>query len=222
VKAVKAIRKGMATDLLTTYRQLEALQNLYAMVPVDGPMPPTRVWACSPDLLLLLVNLIEVEKPSLIVECGSGTSTLWFALVLRRLGLDGQVVALEHQDVYVEKTRSMIERHGLGDLAEVRHVPLEPIQLGTETFQWYERSGWVDLTDIDLLLVDGPPAATGRHARFPALPLLVKHLHPNGVTVLDDLVRTDEQEIVTRWLRDFPEYSAEYVKLEKNAAILRR
>ena len=215
-------RKGVAVDLLLTYRQIEALNNLYATAGVDRPLPQTRGWASSPDLLLLLAKLVELGQPSLIVECGSGTSTLWLAMVLRRFEIKGRVVALEHLQTYVDGSRGLVERHGLGDFVDVRYAPLEPIQVGEETFQWYARDAWDDLDQIDLLFVDGPPSEVGVHARLPAFPLLVDRLHAEGVVVLDDLIRTDEQEVLAEWVGAFPEYTAETVRLEKNAAVLRR
>jgi predicted O-methyltransferase YrrM len=215
-------RRGVAVDLLLTYRQLEALQNIYALAGVDRPMPQTRGWASSPDLLLLLADLVERERPSLIVECGSGTSTLWFAMVLRRFEISGRVIALEHQREFADNLRDRLNRQDLGELVDVRYAPLEPVRVGEEEFQWYARDGWKDLKDVDLLFVDGPPGILGEHARFPALPLLADHLHPDGVVVLDDMIRTDEQEVLAEWLRTCPDFAAEQVALEKNAALLRR
>jgi len=215
-------RKGVAVDLLLTYRQLEALLNLYATAGVNRPMPPTRGWASSPDLLLLLANLVERGRPSLIVECGSGTSTVWLAMLLRRFEIDGRLVALEHDAAFVERARGLVDQHELTDYVDVRHAPLEPVRIGSECYSWYSRAQWEDLRDIDLLFVDGPPGEVGRHARLPALPLLDDHLNADAVVVLDDLIRTDEQEVLEEWQRMFPSYEVERVRLEKNAAVLRR
>jgi predicted O-methyltransferase YrrM len=214
--------KGVAVDLLLTFRQLEALHNLYAMGGVDRPMPPTRGWASSPDLLLLLATLVEREEPGLVVECGSGTSTLWLAMLLRRFEIKGRVVSLEHQQPFVESAWATVLRHDLADYVEVRYAPLEPIEIDGTTYQWYSRQSWGELDGIGLLFVDGPPGELGPHARFPAFPLLVDKLSPGAVVVLDDLIRPDEQEVLERWLAARPDYRAERVSLEKNAALLRR
>src|SRR6202021_2796612 len=81
------------TEVKQTFRQLEALQNLNAVLPATDVLPATRGWAASPDLLLVLVDLVISERPSLILECGSGASTLWLALAMRRFGIDGQIIA---------------------------------------------------------------------------------------------------------------------------------
>jgi predicted O-methyltransferase YrrM len=209
-------------EIKKTFRQLEALQNLSAMLPANDVLPATRGWAASPDLLLLLVDLVITERPSLIVECGSGASTLWLALALRRFEIDGRIIALDHDPVFGGKTRDLLARHDVRDLAEVRDAPLESFSLEDETYSWYARRAWEDLTGIDLLFVDGPPAATGHQARYPALPLLSKSLSPVATAVLDDLVVPDMQKVLQRWLDAHPDFSSEILPLEKQAAVLRR
>jgi predicted O-methyltransferase YrrM len=209
-------------EIKQTFRQLEALQNLNSMLPASGVLPATRDWAASPDLLLVLVDLVITERPSLVVECGSGASTLWLALALRRFGIDGRIIALDHDPVFGGKTRDFLARHDVSDLAEVRDAPLESFRLGGETYSWYARGAWEDLTGIDLLFVDGPPAATGHQARYPALPLLTGSLSPVATAVLDDLVVPDMQKVLRLWLDAYPEFSSEILPLEKQAAILRR
>ena len=209
-------------EIKQTFRQLEALQNLNAVLPANDVLPATRGWAASPDLLAVLVDLVVAERPSLIVECGSGASTLWLALAMRRFGIDGRVVALDHDPVFGGKTRDLLARHDVGDLAEVRDAPLESFSLDGESYSWYARRAWEDLTGIDLLFVDGPPATTGHLARYPALPLLSGALSPVVTAVLDDLVVPDMQKVLRRWLDAYPDFGSEILPLEKQAAVLRR
>jgi predicted O-methyltransferase YrrM len=209
-------------EIKQTFRQLEALQNLNAVLPANDVLPATRGWAASPDLLAVLVDLMVAERPSLVVECGSGASTLWLALAMRRFGIDGRVVALDHDPVFGGKTRDLLARHDVGDLAEVRDAPLESFSLDGESYSWYARRAWQDLTGIDLLFVDGPPATTGHLARYPALPLLSGALSPVVTAVLDDLVVPDMQKVLRRWLDAYPDFGSEILPLEKQAAVLRR
>ena len=209
-------------EIKQTFRQLEALQNLNAVLPVNDVLPATRVWAASPDLLVVLVDLVITERPSLIVECGSGASTLWLALAMRRFEIDGRIIALDHDPVFGGKTRDFLARHGVSDLAEVRDAPLESFSLEGETYSWYARQAWDDLTEIDLLFVDGPPATTGHQARYPALPLLAGSLSPIATAVLDNLVVPDMQKVLQRWLDSYPDFRSEILPLEKQAAVLRR
>jgi len=219
---VRRIESRLGTELKQTFRQVEAMQNLNAMLPTSDVLPATRGWAASPDLLLVLVDQVIAHRPALVMECGSGASTLWLALALRRFGIDGRIVALDHDPVFAAKTRDLLARHGVSDLAEVRDAPLEDFSLADGTYSWYARQAWEDLTGIDLLFVDGPPAATGAKARYPALPLLSEALNPAATVVLDDLVVPDMQETLRLWLDAYPVFGSETLPLEKQAALLRK
>ena len=218
----KGIKKELRKETQQTFRQLEALQNLTAVLPVSDVLPATRGWAASPDLLMVLVDLVITGRPSLVVECGSGASTLWLALAMRRFGIDGRIVALDHDPVFGGKTRDLLARHDVREFAEVRDAPLESFRLDGETYSWYARRAWEDLAGIDLLFVDGPPATTGHQARYPALPLLIGSLSAVATAVLDDLVVPDMQKALRRWLDAYPDFSSEILPLEKQAAVLRR
>jgi Methyltransferase domain len=217
---LRRIESRLGTELKQTFRQVEAIQNLSAMLPASDVLPATRGWAASPDLLLVLVDQVIAQRPSLVVECGSGASTLWLALALRRFGINGRIVALEHDPVFAAKTRGYLARHGVSDLAEVRDAPLEDLSLADGTYSWYAQRTWKDLTRIGLLFVDGPPAATGIRARYPALPLLREALNPAASVVLDDLVVPDMRETLRLWLDAYPEFDATILPLEKQAALL--
>jgi predicted O-methyltransferase YrrM len=222
IDTVRRVETNLPKEIKQTFRQLEALQNLSAMLPANDVLPATRGWAASPDLLVALVDLVITERPSLVVECGSGASTLWIALTMRRFEIDGRIIALEHDPVFGGKTRDFLARHDVRDLAEVRNAPLESFSLDGEIYSWYDKRAWQDLTGIDLLFVDGPPATTGHQARYPALPLLNGSLSPVATAVLDDLVVPDMQEVLRLWLDAYPDFRAEILPLEKQAAVLRR
>jgi len=217
-----SLDKELKKEIRQTFRQLEALQNLSAVLPANDVLPATRAWAASPDLLLVLVDLVIAERPSLVVECGSGASTLWLALAMRRFGIDGRIIALDHDPVFGDKTRGLLARHDVADLAEVRDAPLESFSLNGETYSWYARRAWEDLKGIDLLFIDGPPAVTGQQARYPALPLLAGSLSPVATAVLDDLIVPDMQKVLRLWLDAYPDFDSEMLALEKQAAVLRR
>lgn len=214
-------RRKVVRDTTTVYRQLEALTNLYSMVPVKARVPAMRGWAASPDLLLLLVDTVRAQRPRLTVECGSGVSTLWFALALRQFGVEGYVVSLEHDEQYAHHTRELLDAHRVAEFADVRVAPLETFKVGEQDWSWYSEKMWHDLDKIDLLFVDGPPGVIAKHARYPALPLLAERLAAGASVVVDDLVRADEQEVVARWRAEYPWLSEDRLNLEKVVSVLR-
>lgn len=182
------------------FAQMEALLELRQLVDCERPMPTLRGWAAAPTSLLAAVRPILDREASLVVECGSGASSVWIGHVLRRLGR-GRYVALEHDEHYAALTRAEVARHGLDDVVEVRHAPLRRMDVAGEPFDWYEMGAVADLADIDVIFVDGPPGDTGPAARYPALPLLAPHCRPGAVLVLDDAARPEEREVVDRWVR---------------------
>jgi predicted O-methyltransferase YrrM len=219
---LRQVRADTHKEIRQTFAQLEALQNLSEVLPPVDLLPPTRGWAASPDLLMVLVDLVITKRPALVVECGSGASTLWMALAMRRFDIDGRIVSLEHDPDFGAKTRDFLARHHVLDLVEIRDAPLEPFSLDGENYSWYAKRAWEDLKGIDLLFVDGPPAATGHRARYPGLPLLGDSLSPDATIVLDDLIVPDMQEVLRLWLDAYPDFASEILPLEKQAAVLHR
>lgn len=196
------------------------LAQLEQALQPSSPIPQGDNWAAAPDLLLYLVEQIRSRRPALVVELGSGTSTLWLATALRTFGIPGRVVSLEHDPGYHEQTAQGLDRLGLGDFAEVRLAPLEQFTIQGETWPWYAEAAWRDLRGCGLLFVDGPPGWSAPLARYPAVPLLADALIPGAAVLLDDHDRADEQAIVARWRRQHPTWSLERLAHRKGTAVL--
>ncbi len=77
-----------------------------------------------------------------------------------------------------------------------------PSRLGGETLTWYDPAVFADLSDIDLLFVDGPPGKSGPLARFPAVPVLADRCRPGAVVLLDDGGRPQERRMADRWIAE--------------------
>ncbi len=67
---------------------------------------------------LHLAQMIADEQPRLLIENGSGVSTLVAAYAFQKLGR-GRVVALEHDPDRAKHTRALIAQHGLKAFATV-------------------------------------------------------------------------------------------------------
>ncbi len=208
---------------LATQRQTQALLNLHDLVAPQAAVPPAGGWAASPDLLLFCVDTLLADRPTTVVECGSGVSTLYLALAAEQHGLATKVVALEHDERFAEATRALLERHGVSGRAEVRFAPLEPSSVPGHETPWYAESALEGLEDIGMLIVDGPPTATGPQARYPAVPLLKSRLAARCVIVMDDLIRESDHETADAWSELLPDFDYNVVReLEKHLGLLRR
>ncbi|WP_033423902.1 class I SAM-dependent methyltransferase [Actinomadura flavalba] len=200
-----ALAAGVRDAADDTYDRVESHAAVLAWLRPRAPMPALSGWALRPDVLRTVVDVLVERRPGLVVECGSGASSVWLGYALERLG-GGRLVALEHDERYLRATRDLIRAHGLDTVVEIRHAPLEPWRQDDEEYPWYSVTSVKDLTGIGAVLVDGPPGATRPHARYPALPLLLPHCADDVVIVLDDALRDDEQELSDRWLTDHPSF----------------
>jgi Methyltransferase domain len=222
-RRVLALEEHVTADteqrLSRHFRQVEALVGLYAVLRPDRDLPETRGWAASPDFLLGLVAHAMATKPRVIVECGSGVSTVLLARCLSLNG-SGQIYSLEHLPEFRERTVGELARHGVASWAAVLDAPLREYALPSGTWLWYSLDE-LPVGEIDMLVVDGPPGTLGPLARYPAGPLLFGRLARNATIFVDDMVRADEQTMVARWIDEHPDLAQEIRACEKGCVILR-
>jgi hypothetical protein len=114
-------------------------------------LPNLGSWKADTGLLRLVVDHILSEQPKIVVEFGTGASTLVVARALEIAG-GGRFISFEQHPEFVQATRDWLAEHRLE--ADLRAVPLRPAVNGWPGL-WYDHG---DLpADIDLLLIDGPP-----------------------------------------------------------------
>jgi predicted O-methyltransferase YrrM len=219
--SVALVEDGFREALDRQFRQLESLVDLYSLLRPRAPMPRLRGWPASPDMIHTLVEAVWSGTPELVVECGSGASSVWLGYAVERVG-NGRVVALEHDPTYWERSRALVRMHGLHRLVDIRRAPLRRWSGNGETWRWYSRAAVRDLTGIGVLFIDGPPGDTGPLARYPAVPELLPRCAADAVIVLDDADRADELAISDRWLAEFPELERTVVDHEKGGHIFTR
>lgn len=183
--------------------EMQSMKQLFQKFSPEATLPLIAGWALSASGLLALTDVVRETDAELVLECGSGTSTLWLAYAMQRQGA-GRVIALEHLPEYAERTRAMIHAHGLDKFAEVRLSPLIRRSTPRGEFLWYDFDMASLAQPIGVLLVDGPPGDMGPHARYPAIPLLVEHLATDAHILMDDVNRRDEREVLELWLSENP------------------
>lgn len=203
-------------------KRTQDIVNLFSMVPLRSGIPPLGLWTASADLLVELVDRLVEGRPAVVIEGGSGVSTVVMALAVREHGLPTKVIALEHNPEWADHTRRMLERHGVAEFAEVRVAPLAPTSLADHETPWYDESAIADLSEIGLVLVDGPPEGTGPRARYPMVPLLKDKLADHCTILVDDTARPGDADVVERWKPFLPEFEFEALRLDKGASVLTR
>ena len=189
------------------FRQVEALMALYYRLQPRIPFPFTRGWAASPDFLLTVANCVLDRRPSTIVECGSGVSTIVMARCAQ-LNTVGHVYSLEHDARFALATRDELSKQGLSDFATVIHAPLVETSIPDWDGKWYELSGLAIDGLVDFVVVDGPPVVAAKLARYPAGPAFFGRLSEGAMILLDDADRADEKTIADLWSKRFHGLSA--------------
>lgn len=185
-------------------RDVDALLHLHSAKSTTQCEPLLGDWAMDPAGMQAVLRFVRDRRPGLVVECGSGASTLWIARSLKELS-GASLVSLEHLAEYKDRLDPDIKALGLESVAEVRLAPLEPRKVGERVMPWYSRAATkFKAGSINLLLVDGPPGTVGKLSRLPALPLLSSALAPGAIVLLDDYGRADENQVGDEWLGSFP------------------
>ena len=213
-KVIREINKAsneLKKSINHTYYQGEAYAQLMQLLDLKSSIPPTRGWAASPDLLLTIYETVKKISPLLVVELGSGVSTLVAAKSGAR-----KVVSLDGSKEYAEMTRNLIKEHRVRGV-DVRFAALLPYVNG---LTWYDVSTIKDLKKIDLLIVDGPPGNDNPETRYPALKEFKDKLSPKAVVILDDVNREGERKLAEDFAASLPNHELVILNHEKGTAII--
>ncbi|QBC43669.1 hypothetical protein [Iodobacter fluviatilis] len=213
----------MTRGLSNTAKQIESFMGVQNYLE-NGKSPLSfHGWPISPDIALFLLGKIEEKNYDLIIEFGSGTSTVLFAKALLQknksttltpvqeinsVTFQKKIVTFEHNKNYFEQTLKNVEQQNLAHLVDLVHAPLVDYQYNEEDYLYYSCAD--KLKEISkslngrtakiLVLVDGPPGVTGPLARFPAIPYLFKYLGNHQLDiVLDDYNRKEEKDTAEKW-----------------------
>ena len=190
-------------------RELKAgfssLLNMISILPqlkVEGVLPPFphRGFEITGEEAAFLFQLIRRHRPKLVMELGSGSSTILLAAALRANG-SGRLISVEHDDKHARATAQLLEQAGLSGWVQPVKAPLADCSVGDRTFSWYALEPLLSTLSekIDFLFVDGPPGKIQSLSRYPALPILAPHLSPRSLVFVDDGGRDDEMEMIERW-----------------------
>ena len=213
--------KEMNKNLNMAFGQIQSLLFIYKKIDFNKALPQMRGSAISPDFASILIFLYEERKPVNIVECGSGVSTILLSYLVK--GTDAKILSLDHLKKFADITAQNLREHKSGNNVKVLFSDLKEYKIKDRLYNWYDLDKVKNMpSNIDMLIIDGPPRNLNKNVRYPALALLYDRLAENCVIILDDADRKDEKEVVKRWLMEFPEFKKTYIPTEKGTVILER
>lgn len=188
--------------LLDSLRDRRDMLAMEALAPLSSSYLPWSQAAMRPSAIAAVLNDIVINNRSRIVECGGGVSSFYIGRLLR--GRGGHLFTIEHDAGWASIMNQALEAEHLSDHVSVIYAPLAKTSHSLDGNLWYDEDKLQCLTnnrDIDLLIVDGPPAYGKelRYARYPAVPFFKEALAKDYTVILDDINRRGEQEIMRMW-----------------------
>jgi len=211
--------KNIMQESTAIYYQIESLFSIYSSLNIDNILPPFRGWAISPDFASLILSKMKEIKPVNILECGSGISTLLIAYYLKKTN-KGHLFSLEHDKEYADSTAELLVRHGLEKYVTLVSAQLVEYTINKKDWKWYDLYQLNQDIKFDLVMIDGPPFQVQPKSRYPALPLLDNYINQGAIILIDDCSRTQDNEVVNDWLKEFDNYDSKWFNTEKGAYIL--
>jgi predicted O-methyltransferase YrrM len=155
-------------------------------------LPHLGSWKADTYLLHRIVEEIEERRPQVVVELGSGATSLVIARALEQHG-KGSLHSYDQHEPFIREMDKWLAEHRLS--AYFHYAPLtlrDPAWPGL----------WYDLPEvparIDMLVIDGPPWAVHPFARGMA-DRLFDRIAPGGLVFLDDAARPGERFVARRW-----------------------
>lgn len=193
--------------------------SLQKLIGSPIPLPPPTGWAADSDILVELSRIVALSKPKIVVEVGSGLSTMVIAALLRDNG-SGHLISIDHDADYAKATFQSLELARLESHVEMLVAPLRKQPLSNCEAGWYDLSSASIPETINLVFIDGPPAALDRNIREPALDFFWPRLAKHGHIVFDDADRNAETAFIDRWLSRHPDASVRRPVTLKGCAII--
>ncbi|MDH3001388.1 hypothetical protein A1D23_12775 [Chelonobacter oris] len=212
----KRLRDWVYRWSLNNVKQIEDFYSLQEFFKTGELFSGFYGWPISPDIGLFIINQMRQKQYDLVIEFGSGTSTLLFAKLaaakhhqpLMSDLLPQKILSFDHHANYYQRTQVLLNTNQVAKHVDLVNAPLIEWQENGQAFLYYDCEATLQQLAQNLqgksakilVLVDGPPGDTCKNARYPAVPLLFKYLAEHQIDIiLDDAARPEEREVAAKW-----------------------
>lgn len=243
VRMRKSLDTSLKKAITNASRQMQAftgLENYWRTGELPTANNETHAWPVSPDFSLCVVTLLEKNDYDLVIEFGTGVSTVVIAKALKKLSskrarkFPVDFISFDHLEQYYQQTLSMLQQAALESYVKLHYSPLEDwMAPNGQSYPYYSCHKTLENIAVQysfsesriLVIVDGPPGATSPHARYPAVPLILRYFANAHVDfLLDDYARIPEKETVKLWENEMNNenlrYQSTHLRLEKDACLI--
>jgi hypothetical protein len=222
VAGINALGEHITDSMDEQYTKLQELKNIHRIFEQKSFLPLYGGFSIESDLALHMARCITDNHFDLLIEFGSGSSTVLIAKLLQiaRGGIEAKknkvtkhFVSFEQDDYYIKQTSHLLKQVGLEDFVDIYHTPLviadEPGEYGKSKQMFYNCEEKIQKLGVNLrkknsnilIFVDGPNNAAGDNAsRELALFTVLDHFPKSNLHfVLDDYNRPSEKKIAQAW-----------------------
>ncbi len=203
------IKKALLVEAFRRQRararaDMRDLFALGALSPLNAPYLPWTSSSLRPGAMRLVANEIIIHRRKEIIEFGSGISTVYLGLLLKKYG--GRLISVDSDSGWRDTVKAVLEDVGVAsETVRLQCVSLADFQ-GTGHFWYEEHELDTALGDrlFDLALVDGPVSSRNDlTVRMPAGAFLSTRLSSDFAVFLDDIQRPGEARIARGWADAF-------------------
>lgn len=152
-------------------------------------------WTLEKNTIRLLWDHLKKDKPSLILECGSGVSSLVFSQFFKLHHPQGKLISFEQGLEEKKRVEKLLKKNDLSGFATILHTPLN--DKGRYDFNKDEISEKIQDRKAEWLLVDGPSGPPG--CRDNIIPFLKPFLSSTAKWWMDDSFRDGELAFLKEW-----------------------
>ncbi len=194
-------------------KQIESYHYLQSFFKESSFILDFHGWPVSADFGVLLVRLLQKKHYDLVIEFGSGSSTVLMGKAIKQIyqrqKIKPFVISFDHLEQYATQTKEMLVVANVADVAKVYLASLSSYDglIGQDSLYYDQESiiealqSYKSSRELSILVVvDGPPESTCNLARYPALPILKNVFnHAKMDILMDDADRAGEQQIIALW-----------------------
>lgn len=171
----------------------------------DLPYLPFNGGALRPICIAYILNEIIINQRKMILEFGSGLSTIMMARLIKKNNLDVKIFSVEHNQEWASIIERYLEKENLRQYVNIIRTDLKEIKTNLGNVNWYEYNTIINNINhnkFDLIIVDGPPANAEniKYSRYPALINMTDNFEEDFCLILDDANRKGEQQIIKSFL----------------------
>lgn len=203
-------------DINNAYNQLAALLQIERLIHQNTTYLPLREWAISPDAILIILQELSYYSDPIVLEFGSGQSTLIMASYLKKRGC-GKILTVESNKMYADLLMKNLKHQNLHDVVDMQVLNLKNVldAENNNSSATYDLQALKTSNKYDVCIIDGPPLQYGALARYYPLEYAINNSSHGGKIFLDDSKRENERNIIDKIRSKYRNIKVSELKAEK-------